>query len=252
MRYWLVMPAAGAGRRFGTRLPKQYALLEDRAVIEWSLAPFLADRRCSGTVVALAPQDEHWAGIARRLHGTVSTVTGGVQRSHSVRRALGALEGRAASDDWVLVHDAVRPCLEQADLERLLAAAGGHAVGGLLAAPAADTLKRAVDPAARPEGTPPASAQTVERAGLWRALTPQMFRYRRLCTALDCAHAAGRSPTDESQALEWQGEQPLLIEGAASNLKVTTAADLVLASAIVQAQRQRAPSIDANHARGAP
>ena len=235
MRYWLVMPAAGAGRRFGTPLPKQYAQLMGRPVIEWSLTPFLADRRCIGAVIALSPQDEHWGTIASRLPGTVSTVTGGAQRSHSVRRALGALDGRAAADDWVLVHDAVRPCLEPADLERLLAAAAAHAIGGLLAAPAADTLKRATDPPAGRGGMPAAVAQTVERAGLWRALTPQMFRYGRLCAALDAAHEAGRSPTDESQALEWQGEQPLLVEGAAGNLKVTTAADLALAAAMLRA-----------------
>jgi 2-C-methyl-D-erythritol 4-phosphate cytidylyltransferase len=254
MRYWLVMPAAGAGRRFGTPLPKQYAQLMGRPVIEWSLAPFLADRRCLGTVIALAPQDEHWAGLAPRLHGTVSTVSGGAQRSHSVRLALAALEGRAATDHWVLVHDAVRPCLEQADLERLLAAAAGHTVGGLLAVPAADTLKRAVDSVTGRTETEPAVAQTVERAGLWRALTPQMFRYGRLCTALDSAHASGRSPTDESQALEWQGEQPLLVEGAASNLKVTTAADLVLASAVLRAQRGRvaAASTGTNPVKGGP
>jgi 2-C-methyl-D-erythritol 4-phosphate cytidylyltransferase len=236
MRYWLVMPAAGAGRRFGAPLPKQYAQLRGRTVIEWSLTPFLGDPRCMGTILALAPQDEHWAGIASRLHGTVSTVTGGAQRSHSVRRALGALEGQAAADDWVLVHDAVRPCLEQADLERLLAAAAAHAVGGILAVPAADTLKRASDGASGCAGSAPAVSQTVERTGLWRALTPQMFRYGPLCTGLDAAHAAGRSPTDESQALEWQGEQPLLVEGAASNLKVTTAADLVLAGAVLGAR----------------
>src|SRR5579871_2757439 len=174
MRYWLVMPAAGAGRRFGTPLPKQYAALEGRTVIEWSLAPFLADRRCAEAVVALTPEDEHWPRIASRLPGAVRAVTGGAQRSHSVRQALGALGGRAAADDWVLVHDAVRPCLEQADLERLLAAAGTQAVA-------------------------PSVAETVERVGLWRALTPQMFRYGPLCAALDAAHAAGRSPTDESQ-----------------------------------------------------
>jgi 2-C-methyl-D-erythritol 4-phosphate cytidylyltransferase len=237
MRYWLVMPAAGAGRRFGTPLPKQYAQLMGRTVIEWSLAPFLDDRRCPEVVVAVGPEDEHWPRLASRLPRTVHTVTGGAQRSQSVRQGLAALEGRAAADDWVLVHDAVRPCLEQADLERLLAGAAGHAVGGLLAVPAADTLKRAADFATGRPGTTAAVAQTVERVGLWRALTPQMFRYGRLCAALDVAHAAGRSPTDESQALEWQGEQPLLIEGAAANLKVTTGADLVLAAAVLQGRR---------------
>ena len=267
MRYWLVMPAAGAGRRFGTPLPKQYALLEGRSVIEWSLTPFLADRRCVQAVVALAADDANWADVAARLRarrsapmtGTptppaVTVVTGGPERSHSVRRALAVLEGRAAADDWVLVHDAVRPCLDPADLEQLLAAAAEHAVGGLLAVPAADTLKRAADPAAGRVVTALAVAQTVERAGLWRALTPQMFRYGRLCRALDSAHAAGRSPTDESQALEWQGEHPLLVEGAASNLKVTTAADLVLAAAVLRAHPSRflAASTGTNDAKGGP
>jgi 2-C-methyl-D-erythritol 4-phosphate cytidylyltransferase len=259
MRYWLVMPAAGAGRRFGTPLPKQYARLEGRTVIEWSLAPFLADRRCAGAVVALAADDGHWAGVAPRLQApapgnpsppqvpAVNVVVGGAQRSHSVRGALAALEQRAEADDWVLVHDAVRPCLDAADLERLLATLAAHPLGGLLAVPAADTLKRAApaardaDPTTAATPAPPAApavAETVERARLWRALTPQMFRYGRLCAALDEAHAAGRSPTDEAQALEWQGGQPLLVEGAASNLKVTTAADLVLAAAVLRARTQ--------------
>jgi 2-C-methyl-D-erythritol 4-phosphate cytidylyltransferase len=252
MHYWLVMPAAGAGRRFGARLPKQYAPLEGRSVIEWSLAPFLTDRRCLQAVVALAPDDAVWASIAARLRvpqsaepdaagsPAVRTVTGGAERCDSVRSALSALEGRAEASDWVLVHDAVRPCLEAADLERLLAALAAHPLGGLLAVPAADTLKRAADPAGGAGPLLPAVSQTIERAGLWRALTPQMFRYGRLCAALDAALAAGRSPTDEAQALEWQGEHPLLIEGAASNLKVTTAADLVLAAALLRAQRYAA------------
>jgi 2-C-methyl-D-erythritol 4-phosphate cytidylyltransferase len=256
MRYWLVMPAAGAGRRFGGALPKQYAQLLERSVIEWALAPFLVDRRCAEAVVALSPDDRHWARIAPRLQAmkaqqgstglpAVGVVTGGEQRSHSVRAALASLEIRARADDWVLVHDAVRPCLDVSDLERLLGALAAEPLGGLLAVPVADTFKRAAPPAvpaAAPAVTnaPTTVAQTIERAGLWRALTPQMFRYGRLCAALDAAHAEGRSPTDEAQALEWQGGQPLLIEGAASNIKVTTAADLELAAALLEARRTRA------------
>jgi 2-C-methyl-D-erythritol 4-phosphate cytidylyltransferase len=247
MRYWLVMPAAGAGRRFGAPLPKQYAPLEGRTVIEWALSPFLGDARCAEAVVALAPDDELWAQVAQRLscadaerarsppRPPVTVVTGGAQRSHSVRRALSALEGRAGANDWVLVHDAVRPCLDAQDLERLLGMLGAHPLGGLLAVPAADTLKRAQDGAT---GSGASVAQTVERTGLWRALTPQVFRYGRLCAALDQAHAAGRSPSDEAQALEWHGEHPLLIEGAASNLKITSAADLLLAAALLRSRRE--------------
>ena len=230
MRYWLVMPAAGAGRRFGAEAPKQYAPLEGRTVIEWALAPFLADARCARIVVALAPGDEHWRRLA--LRETVVTTRGGSQRSDSVRNGLAALAAEAQPSDWVLVHDAARPCLESADLERLLHYLGTHPVGGLLGVRVADTLKRAEGAG----GAEAAVLATEERAGLWRAQTPQMFRYGALCAALDAARAAGRTPSDEAQALEWQGERPLLLEGAASNLKVTTAADLRLASAILRSR----------------
>jgi len=250
MHYWLVVPAAGSGSRFGAASPKQYAQLAGRTVIEWALAPFLEDARCAGIVVALAPQDGEWARIAARLplagpgaRPSVTAVAGGARRSLSVRAALAALAGRAAADDWVLVHDAARPCLESPDLERLLAALASHPVGGLLATPAADTLKRA--PGAAPDAEVAPVSETVDRAALWRALTPQMFRYGRLCAALDAAHAAQRFPTDEAQALEWQGEPPLLVPGAASNLKITTAEDLLLAAAILRSRHTA-------QARGAP
>ena len=231
MRYWLVMPAAGAGSRFGAATPKQYAKLAGRTLIEWALAPFRADERCRGIVVALAAQDPYWPRLGLGDGPTLRAVTGGAQRSQSVRCALSALAGQAAAQDWVLVHDAARPCLAPEDLEHLIAALAAHRLGGLLAVRAADTLKRA---AAAHE-----VEATVERAALWRALTPQMFRYAALCAALDAAHAAGRFPTDESQALEWQGERPQLIEGSASNLKVTTADDLLLAAAILERQTTR-------------
>jgi 2-C-methyl-D-erythritol 2,4-cyclodiphosphate synthase/2-C-methyl-D-erythritol 4-phosphate cytidylyltransferase len=252
MRYWLVMPAAGSGRRFGAASPKQYAELAGRTVIEWALAPFLTDPRCAGIVVALAPQDSEWARIAARLQPAahdgprgaqpptvppkITAVPGGTDRSRSVRAGLAALAPRAAADDWVLVHDAARPCLESSDLERLIAALAAHPLGGLLAMRTADTLKRAPDAAGSGAGA--RVSETVDRSLLWRALTPQMFRYEKLCAALDAAHAAQRSPTDEAQALEWQGEQPLLIEGAASNLKITTAEDLVLAAAVLRSRHQ--------------
>ncbi len=236
MRYWLVMPAAGTGQRFGATLPKQYAPLAGRTVIEWALAPFLEDARCAHAVVAVAPGDPHWGGVAARLAaggpgGTrITSVTGGDVRSRSVRLALAALEAFAAPDDWVLVHDAARPCLARGDLDCLIAALSAQALGGVLASPVRDTLKRASAGGA-------AVVQTLERSGLWRALTPQMFRFRALCAALDAAHAAARWPGDEAQALEWLGERPLLVEGAASNLKITDVDDLRLAAAILQARR---------------
>jgi 2-C-methyl-D-erythritol 4-phosphate cytidylyltransferase len=223
MRYWLVMPAAGIGRRFGTDRPKQYAPLCGRTVIEWALTHFLEDPRGAGAVVARAHDDPYWAAVAP---ATVLAAAGGQERSHSVRNGLAELADRANRDDWVLVHDAARPCLPRRDLDRLLSDLAAHPVGGLLATPAADTLKR-VDASREVQ-------QTVDRAGLWRALTPQMFRYGRLCEALDCAHAAGRIPTDEAQAIEWLGDRPKLVEGAAANLKVTSAADLAIAAALLK------------------
>ncbi len=221
------MPAAGAGRRFGTQLPKQYAELRGRTVIEWALKPFVADPRCTGIVVALAPADPWWPQVAARLPARIVTVTGGAERSESVLNALRSLASRASERDWVLVHDAARPCLPAADLARLLDTLAKGDTGGLLAAPAADTLKFG------PAGDPVAVDRTVDRTGLWRALTPQMFRLGALRKALAAAHDAGRTPTDESQALEWVGGRPLLVAGSAANIKVTTAQDLVVAAAIL-------------------
>ncbi len=133
----------------------------------------------------------------------------------------------------MLVHDAARPCLANTDRDRLLEQAGAHAVGGLLAMPASDTLKRA-----QSDRT---VESTVDRSELWRAGTPQMFRFARLCEALDHALAAKRFPTDESQALEWLGDHPLLVEGSAGNIKVTSPEDLSLAEALLSARDRQVP-----------
>jgi 2-C-methyl-D-erythritol 4-phosphate cytidylyltransferase len=269
MRYWLVMPAAGVGSRFGERVPKQYASLRGRTVIEWALAPFLADGRCAGAAVALASGDTWWPKVAERIPA-VTVCLGGSERSESVRNALLALNRRASREDWVLVHDAARPCLPPADLDRLIKQVEAHAVGGILALPVADTLKRALRsggisdaaisaptsssaPAAASGGSSkgaakskdasaavaPALEVTVDRAGLWRASTPQMFRFGLLLTALEAALAGKRFPTDESQALEWQGHHPLLVEGSTANIKVTTPADLALAESLLAARESK-------------
>ncbi|HTX24987.1 MAG TPA: 2-C-methyl-D-erythritol 4-phosphate cytidylyltransferase [Steroidobacteraceae bacterium] len=229
MHYWLIMPAAGSGQRAGGRQPKQYTEILGRTVIEWALDPFAGDARCAGMVVALAAGDRAWAHVARRGLSRVETTEGGATRSESVRRALAALAGRLSERDWVLVHDAARPCLPRADLDRLLEECRDHPLGGLLAAPVADTLKRCASDAS--------VEQTIDRTGLWRALTPQMFRYGPLCAALDAAAAAGRSPTDESQALEWTGARPARILGSARNIKITTPEDLALAGALLGRQQ---------------
>jgi 2-C-methyl-D-erythritol 4-phosphate cytidylyltransferase len=228
MQYWLVMPAAGAGRRFGGEVPKQHAPLLGSTVIEISVRLFLDDPRCRGIVLAMATADARRGELAHRYGGKLKIVDGGAQRCESVLCALTAVGGNAADDDWMLVHDAVRPCLSRADLDRLLAAGAASRCGALLAAPMADTVKHA-------DGAQ-CSEETVPRERLWRAQTPQMFRYRALCSALMQAKVAAREPTDEAQALEWLGERPLLVAATHSNIKITTAEDLAVAAAILSAR----------------
>lgn len=224
MQYWVVMPAAGAGRRLGAATPKQYLTLAGRSLIEWSLAPFLTDSRCQGIVVAVASDDTHWPALsARWTPGRVRSAPGGAERSESVLAGLAALP--AQPDDWVLVHDAARPCLSTTDRDALLGALADDPVGGLLAVPLSDTLKRA--------GQDGSVAATVPRDGLWRALTPQMFRHAALSQALGQALARGEHPTDEAQAMERSGLAPRLVAGSPQNIKVTTAADLALAEALL-------------------
>jgi 2-C-methyl-D-erythritol 4-phosphate cytidylyltransferase len=215
--YWLVVAAAGGGRRFGGEVPKQYSPLAGRSVIEWALAPFLDDARCTGVVVALAPDDHWFETLPLSRHARLTTVAGGRERGDSVRRALEALP--AAESDWVLVHDAARPCVSPGEIEALLGAAPDE-IGAVLAVPVADTLKRS--DAGHVIGTE-------DRAALWRALTPQMFRVGLLRSALAQASDAGRAPTDESQAVEWLGHQPRLVHGSTRNIKVTEPGDLALA-----------------------
>ena len=224
MQYWVVLPAAGTGRRFGGELPKQYAPLLGRTVIEWSLQLFLTDVRCLGVVVALAADDRWFAALPAftQWGSRLQTTVGGEQRCHSVLQGLAALP--AAADDWVLVHDAARPCLSRDELEALLTGLQHHAVGGLLALPVADTLKQV-------DATGQVTA-TVPRAHLWRAQTPQMFRHGLLQSALQQALASGDLPTDESQSIEAMGLQPKLIAGRSSNLKITSADDLRLAQTL--------------------
>lgn len=232
MHYWLVMPAAGSGRRFGT--PKQQAPLATRTVLELALQPFIDDAQCRGGSLALSPAHEGRAELAQRLGPRFQCIEGGAERAHSVLRALQALE-RAAAEDWVLVHDAARPCLSTADLRRLLAAGAQHPVGALLAVPLADTLRRAADRPVAAAGTAE-SAATLSREGLWLAQTPQMFRYQRLRSALEAALQAGRLPTDEAQAMEWQGHAALLVEARDPNPKITKPCDLTIAAAILSAR----------------
>jgi 2-C-methyl-D-erythritol 4-phosphate cytidylyltransferase len=223
------MPAAGSGKRFGAPVPKQYLELGGRLVIEHALAPFLADSRCRGVMVALDADDRIFGRLPLAGELKVQSVAGGARRCDSVGNALAAIAG--GDDDWVLVHDAARPCLSRGDLDALIGALADDPVGGLLATPLADTLKRA-------DGD--RVAETQSRESLWRAMTPQMFRWRLLRDALLDAQATGREPTDDAQAVEWMGKSPRLVAGRADNLKITSPADLELARAVLAQRAGRA------------
>lgn len=227
-RRWAIVPAAGQGSRFGAGVPKQYAPLLGRPIVSWSLASLLVEPALAGVMVALSPGDERWATVAEAGDPRVRTCQGGERREHSVARALEALADVAADTDWVLVHDAARPCLRGDDLRALMDALDDDAVGGLLAVPLSDTLKRA-DDSARVEATVP-------RESLWRALTPQMFRYGLLRRALALCLERGRPVTDEASAIECLGLQPQLVRGHADNIKVTNPEDAALAAAILRSQ----------------
>ncbi len=230
-RVWAIVPAAGRGARFASaeHPPKQYAPLLGATVIEWSMAALIAEPRIAGIVVALAAADPHWPAVAASLSSSkVVTTIGGASRQESVLNGLTALAPRAAADDWVLVHDAARPCLTAVEVAALLDAVDSAAVGAsngvLLAAPVVDTVKRerggiAVD--------------TVDREGLWRALTPQMFAFAALKQALEDAARVGIAVTDEAQAMERLGLPATLVRGSPFNIKVTRAEDLSLAATIL-------------------
>lgn len=219
--YWAVIPAAGIGRRMGAELPKQYLRIEGRAIIDWSIEALLLHPAIDGVVVAVAADDPWWPETEFSGHPDVQRVDGGAERSDSVLSALLALSRRAAPDDWVLVHDAARPCVRRDDVTRLIEAVREHPVGGLLGAPVRDTMKRA-DGHNR-------VVETVSRERLWHAFTPQMFRLQTLITALRQAVAESWPITDEASALEALSLAPLLVEGRSDNLKVTRPEDLVLA-----------------------
>jgi len=227
-RFWVVVPAAGSARRMGATVPKQYLALAGRTVIEWSLAPFLAHARTTAVVVVLAEQDRRWPQTSVAGAAKIATTVGGAERMDSVLAGLRALQDRAAPDDWVLVHDAARPCLSAIDLDRLLNEVDDDAVGGLLAVPVVDTLKRADDGGR--------VSQTVPREKLWRALTPQMFRHAVLRRAIENAQARGVAVTDEAQAVEALGLQPRLVAGDADNIKITLPEDLPRAERILNSR----------------
>ena len=217
--FWAVIPAAGVGARMAADRPKQYLQLGGRTILEHSLGCFLDHPRLKGLVVSLAIDDPYWPTLACATDPRIQRADGGSERSGSVLNALLQLNALGASDDdWVLVHDAARPNLSRDDLDKLLAELADDPVGGLLAVPARDTLKR-VDKHGR-------VVDTIDRSLIWQAYTPQMFRLGALHRALADSLVADAVITDEASAMEWSGQAPRLIEGRSDNIKVTRPEDL--------------------------
>lgn len=221
---WAVVVAAGSGSRMGEGIPKQFRMLAGRSVLAWSLEALRAAPRIVGIAVVLPPDSElAEAGIAPA--DDLIPVEGGAERMDSVAAGLAALRAAGAADAArVLVHDGARPCLPADSLARLLDAANGPG-GALLALPMSDTVKRA-------EGE--VVADTLDRAALWRAQTPQCFPLGTLAAAIDAAQSAGAVCSDEAQAMERAGYHPRLVRGDARNIKLTTPDDWPLAAWLLE------------------
>ncbi len=225
-KIFALVPAAGQGMRMGDALPKQYLPLAGRPMMFHSLEALAAVGRIDHVIAILSPLDRHWgahdwSAFPEKIEALFA---GGTTRGRSVANALGILEQRAAPEDWIIVHDAARPCLAKRLVEQFLDEVGDDPVGGLLAMPLADTLKRSEEPMR--------ASETIARDGLWRAQTPQMFRFGVLKRAL----AMKPDATDESQAVESLGKMPRIVQGENANLKVTFAEDLKLAEMILDLQ----------------
>lgn len=218
-KFWAVIPAAGVGARMRADRPKQYLRLGERTVLEHTLNCFLGHPTLKGLVLCLAEDDPYWPGLACAGDPRIERAAGGCERADSVLNGLlHLLTLGAHEDDWVLVHDAARPNLSRDDLNLLLGELAEDPVGGLLAVPARDTLKRV--------GKDGRVRETIDRSVIWQAYTPQMFRLGQLHRSLADALVSHANITDEASALEWAGHAPRLIEGRADNLKITRPEDL--------------------------
>lgn len=216
-RYFALIPAAGVGARMGAYGPKQYLPLGGKPMLRHTLDAFLSSERISHTFVVVSAEDRQIDAVVPS-HGVSVLRCGGATRMESIQNALNAMAESVREGDWVLVHDAARPGLNRALIEKLIAEVGAHPVGGLLALPVVDTVKRAA----------PGAVSTISRDGLWLAQTPQMFRFQLLRDALAAATDAA-AITDDASAVEAMGHAPMLVEGHPRNLKVTLPPDIRIA-----------------------
>ena len=216
-----VIPAAGIGSRMGAEVPKQYLKVAGKTVIEQTLERLLRLPGLENIVVALGEGDPFWPGLGISNDTRLVTVKGGKERADSVLNGLYKLRQLCSDDDWVLVHDAARPCVRLTEIELLIETCVNHGQGGILATPVHDTMKRS-DNHNR-------ILETIPRENLWHACTPQLFRIGELTEAIEGALESGYPVTDEASAMERAGQQPLLVECSLANIKITRPDDLALA-----------------------
>lgn len=228
---WAFIPAGGQGRRMNSPVPKQYLPLLGRPVILHTIERLCSHKRIQGVFAGVAPDDPQWQKLTlelQRMPVFLGTSDAGETRAHTVLNGLRMLAKNARAGDWVLVHDAVRPCVRHADIDKLINAVTEGDGGGLLAFPVADTVKR-VDNAGR-------VVETVKRDGLWRAATPQMFQINKLMQALEQAMQSGKEITDEAAAIEAAGGHPCVVACHTDNIKITLPEDLALAELYLKQQ----------------
>jgi 2-C-methyl-D-erythritol 4-phosphate cytidylyltransferase len=225
-KIWAVVPAAGVGKRMQADRPKQYLPLLGNTVLEQTLTRLLQADIFSAIAVAISKEDPYWPELEIASNEKVITAAGGKERADSVLSALKSLRELCSDDDWVLVHDAARPCLTSSDIHLLIDNLKDDEVGGILALSSHDTLKNV-------DGLN--ITKTIDRSVIWRALTPQMFRYGMLKQALEEAEG-NPAVTDEASALEMQGLQPKIVEGRPDNIKITRPEDLALAQFYMEQQ----------------
>lgn len=232
-KVWVVIPAAGVGKRMQSDVPKQYLKINDKTILEHTLDCFTSHPDVAGIVVVLSSDDFYWKKMkldAKTAEVPLYTVEGGKERSDSVMQGLDYLlmVEQLAEESWVMVHDAARPCLIKDDIDALLSIRSDACAGGILASPVRDTMKRAVA-----DISETVISQTESRENLWHALTPQLFRLGELKNALEACHEKNFAVTDEASSLEALGKQVELVEGCSNNIKVTQAADLELAALLL-------------------
>jgi 2-C-methyl-D-erythritol 4-phosphate cytidylyltransferase len=227
INFWAVVPAAGVGKRMNADRPKQYLELAGKTVIEHTLLRLLSAEVFTAVAVAISEEDPYWPDLDVSAHKKIITAAGGKERADSVLSALKAIRTVASDDDWVLVHDAARPCITTIDIHHLIDSLKTDEIGGILALSSHDTLKSV-------QGDN-IIVGTLDRSHIWRALTPQMFRYGLLKNALEVAEG-NAAITDEASALELQGMQPKIVEGRPDNIKITRPEDLALAQFYMEHQ----------------